>query len=461
MLEEQARVRVDGFDWARAFPLLRLHHAVGMAFQPSKVLAAAMVILALRGWGWVCDQMADASVGPGTAVTSWLRRAETSALQFEWVAALSDLRAAALVGPGLFQFGERWLALLWGAGVLAIAGTFGLVLGRLCAVHACDAKGVGWDRAVRFALKRWSSASLPIVLPCVVLAALFGLGELYGWAARQEGLAWLAGLGFGLAWFAALVCVVIAMLLVFGGWLIPAAVGVEAVDGFDAASRTVNYLVFQPMRALGILALGGVLGLLLLFLLSWTLTLTANFVYVLADPSDVAVVQVFGSAWPGPEGETLYLQTEDGLGPSGLESSSGRVQLEFGFGAVDPEGFSGWWVSFWIASARLLAQSILLSYAASAATWGYLILRQSRDQVDFATHFAEPAPTTAGTASAVGRAASVARAAVPPDLPPGVAPWSGGPVTPVSNDKEEGGQDKAETDAVPGDPASPDGGARP
>lgn len=440
MLGDQARVRVDGVDWQRALSGFRLHRAVGMAFQPSKVLAAAMVILALRGWGWVCDRLAEGWVGPASAVGGSLRRAETAVSQMEWAQALADVRMAGLTAPGSIRYGEHWLTLLWAAGALAIAGTFGLVLARLCAVHACDAKGVAWDRGARFALRRWPSATLPIVLPCVVLAALFGFGELYGLIARQSGLAWLAGMGFGLAWVVALVCLVIVMLLVFGGWLIPAAVGVEAVDGFDAASRAINYLIFQPIRALGILLIAGVLGLALLFLLTWTLNFTASTVYGWADPDERVVVPVFGPGWPDADGETLSVSTTaQDMNTDGLALGPADHQVDWRFGEVDPQGFSGWWVSFWIASARLLAQSILLSYAASAATWGYLILRQARDQVDFATHFEEPPAKSAGTASAVGRGPDIVRASTPPAPPPGVAPLgSEPPATDAASGEDQG-----------------------
>lgn len=339
--------RVHAVDWGRVTPVVHLFSCFRVAMQPSKLVVswvavmglwlAAWVVLALRGGG---------GVRPGCFGFS----SETVASPLAALFSLSLLLCA--------QGGWAcWLAL----GVLmAVATIAGLVVCRMAAARLCVGENIGPLAAGSFLLRKGPWALLSPVIPGVVVLGL-------GLALALVGLAlfsfpWvdmLGGLLFGPLVLAGLAAAVVVAAVLLSYPLMAASVAVEGTDAFDTMSRCFAYLVAKP----------------------WAFVFY-GLVSLLYGVVCVAFV------WLLVEGGIRLAVGFLELGAIGQPSQLGEA-LAFANGSVPPEAAavptqaSGWFVWFWLIAVRALPVAFAFSFACTASTMIYLLLRRGADGTSF------------------------------------------------------------------------------
>ena len=331
--------RVHAVDWGRVTPVVHLFQCFRVAMQPSKLAVS-----------WVAVMLA------------WATLYLTMVAGREWVLPLSmpdpgmhvQFSAAMLLGEEHWPF---WLAVT----LLFLAATVvGLVVCRMAAARLCMGENIGPLAAGGFLLRKGPWAMLAPVVPGVVIVGVGLALTLLGFLLFS--LPWtdvVGGLLFGPMLLAGLAAAIVVAALLLSYPLMAAAVAVEGTDAFDTMSRCFAYLTAKPWAYLFYAA--------------------ASLVYGLV---------CFAFLWLLVEGGIRLAVGFLELGAIGQPSELGKA-LAYANGYVLAEGASvstqitGWLIWFWLVCLRAMPLAFAFSFACTASTMIYLLLRRGADGTAF------------------------------------------------------------------------------
>ncbi|MGB0768550.1 MAG: hypothetical protein ACPGYV_12685, partial [Phycisphaeraceae bacterium] len=167
---------------------------------------------------------------------------------------LGALRALVIGGPSRAFEQSPWFTILFGLDVLFVLGLSSGMLCRMAGAQICTGHNLPAKQAAGFVGRRWVWYVITPLMPGLFIALLAGVLALAGLIFFN--VAYLEVLGsvlFGLLLLLGLAVALVSVLLLFGFVLMPAALSVEASDGFDAISRSFNYVLFKPWQFAGYL----------------------------------------------------------------------------------------------------------------------------------------------------------------------------------------------------------------
>ena len=354
----------------RAYPWTRLFRATGIAFDPRKLVLAA-IGLGLLAAGWAgLDRLFPASAGVTPPVLTTLSLTGSGGRPGDDWAIGGSLPgtvaapARMIVAPFFRLFdptpppGAFWhsaLAALWAAAVWGIVGG---AIARMAVVEVASDRRPGLGSALRFALGH----ALPLIgaplTPLLGVACLAGLCGGMGVLYRIPIGALHAGLGLllFLPLLAGLVMAVILLGLAAGWPLMLAAVAAEGEDGFDAISRAYGYVYQRPGRYAAYVALAWGLG-------------VAGLVVAIAFARATIGLAHWGLSIGAPDAVIDPLFRGGGLGATAATHAA------------------------WLRLVDLLAIGWVFAYFWTSAAIVYLLLRHDVDGTDW--HAVEPVETAA------------------------------------------------------------------
>jgi hypothetical protein len=384
---------VRNIAWQEVFPWLLLLRTVKMALEARKLcLAAAAIILTASGWwalGWAFSgREADPHLSAGIT--------DLVSLPWEWGPAAPrilpepddiDPRAPTadwsvenpwfspwqrLSEPFRRLFDARMTltglafyatCALW---ALAIWAWFGGAIARMAAVELAREDRPPTKAVFAHVRRKWpayvAAPLLPLMGVLIGIVLLAPIGLLARWDATVVG----AGLLWPLALVGGLVLTIFLVGLVFGWPLMWGAISTEAMDSWDALSRSYAYVYQRPLHYLFYAAVSAVLGALgwlfiwafvslVVYLAAWSASWTAGGARIEqldnAAPEAVAALRWPGMADPAAEAD-----------PPGTLRKIGAAMI-----------------GFWSALARLLALGFAYSFFWTASTAIYLLLRRDTD----------------------------------------------------------------------------------
>jgi len=265
-----------------------------------------------------------------------------------------------------------WYALVMGVLTLAIWSVLGGAICRIAALHAAREEKVPLSSAIRFGLSKamsfFSAPLLPIAL-IVLVGLVIAVGGFIGsWGHFGD---WFLAILFFVA--LALGAAIAFMLIGLGaGWpLMWPTIAVEGSDGFDAISRSFNYVLARPFRYAFYWLIAAVYGTVcyLFVRLFAFLTLAATHFWArwwmgLADRPEYAPGAVkLDVMWAKP---TFW----DFHGPMQWEAMG------------KSEAAASVVLSVWVYLVAAIVLAFLVTFFFSAATTVYALLRQKVDATD-------------------------------------------------------------------------------
>jgi hypothetical protein len=425
------RVRLEGVDFARAFPALRLFDAFRMALQPTKLLLGLFMLLLIYFLGVTLDFIwGPQTVGDlgGYEYFVFQRTFEQMLSAFRYLIesavslnlgldAIAGDRFGAAAEPGVVGAlltmiigipsqlwnDHPWFFLLLVGSSLVIKLFLGTAIARLAATQACFDRSVGLFETMQFT---WPRAPWTVICPLIplVIAGVFWLVLAIAGAAlfNLPGLNVVGGLGFGLMLLVGFAAACLLIFTALGAGMMPSALAVEGTDAFDVVSRVFNFIMNRPAKYLLLTAVIVIYGALTYLVVGLVLFLTLWFTRAAAGvwASDLATMM------PPPQlGEPApTLRLDDTVGDTVVATT--------------------WLIRVWSALLFGLSIAYAISYFFTAQTWLYLLLRRDVDGTDFAEAHPEPGPETRlepnpataptpGTAPAPGSADSDAPPADP------------------------------------------------
>lgn len=284
----------------RLVPGLRLIAAMRLAFDPRKLVLAALGLILLQlGWS-VLDLALPASAAVTPEAVDLAQPSAARADRYAWprdgVTALSSRLAqpvrllttplGALLDPasGWGTMGHALLGLIW---LMIVWGICGGAIARIAVVQFAAARPCGIGESLRFAMRSLGPLVGAPLCPLLAMAVCALIGVAFGLLYRLPGVGpALAGFGLVIPLAAGLVMAMLVAGLVAGWPLLHAAMAAGADDALDALSRTFSYL----NQRLGLFFVGlalawltGIGGLFVVDLLAdgvidltrWSLSLTA------------------------------------------------------------------------------------------------------------------------------------------------------------------------------------------
>lgn len=376
------RVRLEGVDFATAFPTLRLFDSFRMALQPTKLLLALlMLILVYFGglifqfiWGpqtpevgevyWIFDRvLSDELAAFGHLVTSAvnLNLGLGTITHRSPQGVVGALYAMVVVIPTWLWKTHPWFFVVMVLDAAIIKLVLGGAIARLAAVQACLGRNASLNETARFT---WSMAFWLVVAPLIPLVVAgviwlvlaLGGGVLF----NIPGLNVVGGVLFGVMLFAGLVGACVLLFTALGSGLLPSALAVEGTDAFDAVSRVFAFLIYRPMR---------------FFFLTAVMVVYGALTYILVG------LVVFLALW--------FTRAAAGVWASELHSYMPAPELsEFPTGAeVSDLSATGkataWLVGAWTKLLFGVSVAYATSYFFTAQTWVYLLLRKAVDDSAF------------------------------------------------------------------------------
>ncbi len=341
----------------RLWPFLRILSAVRMAFDIRKIaLATIGLILLWLGWS-ILDRLFPGSadvtpeLGPPPSLgrvilTDVGRNLILGRLGEPFRALAQPISALFHPSGGGMAMAHALLAMTW---LLVVWGPIGLAIARLAAIQAAQSRLGGIGEALRFARVAGPSMIFATLFPMAGIALLCLPGLAIGWLYRVPGGDLIAGILL----FVPLICGLIMALFaasVLAGWaFFPAAIATGAEDAVDALGRTYSYLnqrLVIFVLAIAIAAAAGVVGLLVVDLLTAAVFQFSAWSLTLDGPSD-RILDLFA------------------IEPNQTESLARGIHR------------------FWLETVRLVAHAWVYSYFWTAATMVYLGLRQFNDGTPF------------------------------------------------------------------------------
>jgi len=300
----------------------------------------------------------------------------------------------------------------------------------MSATQVCKRESISLPRAVRFVKQRWAwyvlTPLMPTLLVLVAGLVLIGAGLLLF---NLPVLDVVGSLAYGLMLVLGVVMALVTLLLIFGMFLFAPALSVEGSDGFDAISRSFNYVMFRPWHYAGYL-LGSVVYLAVVFVLLSTLAGLG----VSATNSFTGTGVFAGVSTPAETG--LIHSSEAEL--SRFEQITMGNPMNVG-GTV---GVSTWIVGRWVDLLSALVAAVMFSVICCLQTQVYVLMRYATDTTALDDCAADEEPglwSTPQTNSAlVANADSAAKPQVTPPAEPVAEPGNDS----QADAPEQGGADK-------------------
>ena len=292
------------------------------------------------------------------------------------------------------------LRLIW---FLSVWAVFGGAITRMAAFKIARDETPGMPSALEYSVRRFRDYMTAPFLAVAGIGVFWFLCVSAGAFAR---IPWLGEYLVALLWFLPLLAgVVMAAILVaiVVGWPFTyVTISTQGSDGFEAFSRSLNYIFSQPWRYVfhWLLALlhGGLIMWVAMFLLGLAVHMTAWAV---------------GSGM-GSDGVREIISS----GPTGIIDASDMIpditeDLTIIDGEPAPVSGSARVAGFWLYVITSIVVSFAISYFWSAATVNYFLIRRAEDRVEFEELFVESRAEEADIALA-GVAASEIPAAERP-----------------------------------------------
>ncbi len=288
MVDDSGRVRQIA--WLDVFPWLRL------AKCPRLSITLSLILLGFAGWlgmaaGWrffsYCwDSSTDQVVVDNRAALSrwpWEYRVvpyDSLALKLPSYDTIAESSAALvrtardLSRPVISLFDRRlsfsgfcyflcctiWAILVW--------SIFGAAITRIAALALTRDHKLGLRGGLSFGLLRWPSYSGGPALPLIACLMLAIPLLFLGWIARLDAGAFFVGLIWPLALVGGGMIALLALGLFLCWPLMWPTISTEVTDSFDALSRSYSYTLHRPLRYFGYVMFAGILGALLLVIVS-------------------------------------------------------------------------------------------------------------------------------------------------------------------------------------------------
>ncbi|BAM04261.1 hypothetical protein [Phycisphaera mikurensis] len=331
--------RAHAVDWGRVTPVVHLFQCFRVAMQPSKILLSWVAVMGV----WAVIYAAILSTRDGLVSPSAPRTAEHFRLAF-----------AALRGDGGWPL---WLAVFL---LLLVATSVGLGVCRMAAARLCTGENIGPVAAAGFVARKGPWAMLAPVIPGVVIVGVGIALALLGLLLFS--LPWLdvlGGLLFGPMLLAGLGAAVVVAALLLSYPLMAAAVAVEGTDAFDTMSRCFAYLTAKPWSYLFYALVAALYG-----------AACFGFLWLLVEGAiRLTACLVEAGAIGSPSAFREALAYADGPASGGGEAPSTAI--------------TGWLVWFWLVCLRALPLAFAFSFACTASTMIYLLLRRGADGTAF------------------------------------------------------------------------------
>ncbi len=281
--------------------------------------------------------------------------------------------------------GVHWLlaehclmAILLGVIALGAWALFGGAIYRIAALHAARDEKISMLQALKFSGGKFLSFFMAPLIPLAVIFLLGALimlgglaGNLWGFGAITIGVLFILAVALGL---------VIAFLvfgLVGGAGLMYPTIAVEGSDSFDAISRSFSYVFAKPWRA----GLYGVVG--LIYGVVCYLFVRAFAFAALAATHWFAEIAI----WAGGEEVAGATDKMDVMWPA---PSFSNFHPDVSWSALSVcEKIGAFCIGVWVYLVIGLVLAFVLSYAASATTVIYYLLRRKVDATDLDDVFVE------------------------------------------------------------------------
>ncbi|MCE5326026.1 MAG: hypothetical protein LLG01_06390 [Planctomycetaceae bacterium] len=290
---------------------------------------------------------------------------------------------------------------------LAVWSLLGGAIHRIAALQAAREEKISIRQALTFSINKFFSFFTAPLIPLILILFAGGavalgsliVGNLWGVGAILIGLLLLIALLAGL---------VMAFLIIglgAGSGLMYPTVAVEGSDSFDAISRSFSYIFARPWR-MGLYTLAAVVhGAIcyifvrfFAFLLLWSSHLFVKAGVFYGGENIPGGSDRIDAMWPAPTFATLY-------SPAVTEAMSGMERI------------GAFLLSVWIFIVIAMVAAFILSYAASASTVIYYLLRRKVDATDLDDVYVESAEDAEEEMPAVEPVAPAEPAAEPAGEP--------------------------------------------
>ncbi len=267
---------------------------------------------------------------------------------------------------------EHWVyATLYLLIALAICAWFGGAVNRIAALQFAREEKISISQALKFSTSKFLSFFMAPVIPVLiilVLGLLLFLGGLLGSIpfVGEIVMAVLLGLALILGFAIAFLLVGLAS----GFLLMYPTIAVEGSDSFDAISRSYSYVFARPWRAILYAVVAALYG-------AITYTFVRIFAYIALTATHTFVsMGVFGGgSRMGPGADKLDVIWS---APT-FDSLFGR----FNWAAMNgTEKTAAFIIGIWVFLVAVTVTAYLVSYAASATTIIYFLLRRKVDATD-------------------------------------------------------------------------------
>lgn len=408
MPDSAHRVRLEGVDFAAAFPTLRLFESFRMALQPTKLLLGVFMLLLIYFGGVGLDFVWGVQDPSGTGESFYepvesyrvfdyaINRELVEFRHLIYAATHFDLGLGTLTGglkqgvlgslwamvietPAWLWSNHPWFFLIFGAYGLIVKMVLGGAIARLATMQACADASDGLFETMSFTLPRAVWFIVAPIIPMAVAGIVYLILAVGGWVLFNiPGLNIVGALGFFLMLLGGFVAACLLVFTSLGAGLLPSALAVEGTDAFDAVSRVFTFLIYRPVRYLILMAITLIYGALTYLLVGLILHFTLWFTFMAVG------------AWVG-EFDQLVEFKRFGELPVAVETD-GLSTMQKG---------TAWLLLVWSRLWFGLSLAYAISYLFTAQTWMYLLLRRDVDGTDFADCFVESAAPHAGVAAAV------------------------------------------------------------
>jgi hypothetical protein len=295
---------------------------------------------------------------------------------------------------------------------LAIIAIFGGAVNRIAALHFAREEKISAGQALRFACGKFVSFFTAPLIPVGIILILGLMVAAGGFVLLNWPIAdWLGGLLFSLAILAGLGMAFLATGLIGGAGLMYPTIAAEGSDSFDAISRSYSYIFARPWRAILYGAVACVYG-------------AITYVFV----RFFAFVALAATHWFAKVGVASW------LGGGSLSPEADRLDLIWTaptfdnlWGGLNWDALTFWeiipacLIGVWVFLLACVVAGYLLTYAASATTVIYFLLRRKVDATDLDDVYVEEPAEEAPPA---------------PEAAPAAAPAAGAPAAPAGGESQ-------------------------
>lgn len=260
---------------------------------------------------------------------------------------------------------------------LAIWAIFGGALCRMAALQAARDERIGPWRALQFSTKRFGSFFAAPLIPVgiiLLISVLIYVGGLLGAIPAVGEI--IAGLLTGLALLGGFVIALVMIGLAAGYNLMYPTIAVEGSDSFDAISRAFSYVYGRPWRmafySFVAAIYGGICYLFVrLFVFLTLASVRSACSSINADASSLAGTRgKLDAIWPAPQWMDLQPEVH-------------WMSLNWS------ETLGAFFIWIWVALAVAMVLAFVVSFAYSANTIIYTLLRKKVDQTDLEDIYVE------------------------------------------------------------------------